>query len=58
MRIGLDVMGGDNAPHAILDGALDACARLDPDDELCLVGDLPHSPFRCLKGSTHGRPSL
>jgi len=39
MRIGLDVMGGDNAPHAILDGAFDACARLDPDDELCLVGD-------------------
>lgn len=39
MRIGLDVMGGDNAPHAILDGALDACARLEPDDHLCLVGD-------------------
>ena len=38
MRIGLDVMGGDNAPAAILDGALDALERLDATDELVLVG--------------------
>lgn len=39
MRIGLDVMGGDHAPGAILDGALAALPRLDPDDQLVLVGD-------------------
>lgn len=40
MRIGVDVMGGDNAPHAILEGALTALDHLDPDeDELVLVGD-------------------
>ncbi len=39
MRIGVDVMGGDNAPHAILDGALAAVARLDASDRLVLVGD-------------------
>jgi glycerol-3-phosphate acyltransferase PlsX len=39
MRIGLDVMGGDHAPDAILQGALASVARLDPGDELVLVGD-------------------
>lgn len=39
MRIGVDVMGGDNAPGAILDGSLAALSRLDPTDELVLVGD-------------------
>lgn len=39
MRIGVDVMGGDNAPGAILDGALASLAKLDPADELVLVGD-------------------
>ncbi|NNM24956.1 MAG: phosphate acyltransferase, partial [Phycisphaerales bacterium] len=39
MRIGLDVMGGDNAPHAILEGAIGALDRLEPSDELWLVGD-------------------
>jgi phosphate acyltransferase len=39
MRIGVDVMGGDNAPDAILEGALGALARLAPDDELVLFGD-------------------
>ncbi len=38
MRIGLDVMGGDNAPDAIIDGALTALGELDQDDELVLVG--------------------
>jgi glycerol-3-phosphate acyltransferase PlsX len=39
MRIGVDVMGGDHAPDAILDGALAAFGQLQPDDELVLVGD-------------------
>ena len=39
MRIGLDVMGGDHAPDAILDGAFLALESLDSDDELVLFGD-------------------
>ena len=39
MRIGLDVMGGDNAPDAILDGAIASLPRLSADDELVLYGD-------------------
>jgi glycerol-3-phosphate acyltransferase PlsX len=39
MRIGVDVMGGDNAPHAILDGAIGALPRLDEADRIVLVGD-------------------
>ena len=38
MRIGVDVMGGDNAPNAILDGAVAALPRLASDDRLVLVG--------------------
>jgi glycerol-3-phosphate acyltransferase PlsX len=41
MRIGVDVMGGDNAPDAILNGALASLDKLDPNDELVLVGDGP-----------------
>ncbi len=39
MRIGVDVMGGDNAPDAILAGALDAACHLSENDTLVLVGD-------------------
>jgi glycerol-3-phosphate acyltransferase PlsX len=39
MRIGLDVMGGDNAPDAILQGSIDCLDRLEPSDTLVLVGD-------------------
>ena len=39
MRIGIDVMGGDNAPHAILDGAVASLERLDQSDRLFLVGN-------------------
>ena len=39
MRIALDVMGGDNAPDAILAGGLDALDSLDGEDKLVLVGD-------------------
>lgn len=39
MRIGVDVMGGDHAPKAILDGALTALEKIDADDRLVLFGD-------------------
>lgn len=39
MRVGIDVMGGDNAPHAILDGACAALERLDAVDQIVLIGD-------------------
>ncbi len=39
MRIAIDVMGGDHAPHAILDGALDAVSLLSSSDRLVLIGD-------------------
>ena len=39
MRIGVDVMGGDHAPDAILKGAFAALEDLDPADVLVLAGD-------------------
>ncbi|MDP6636434.1 MAG: phosphate acyltransferase PlsX [Phycisphaerae bacterium] len=39
MRIGIDAMGGDGAPRAEVQGALDACASLNEDDKIVLVGD-------------------
>ena len=39
MRIGIDAMGGDGAPKAEVQGALDACALLNDDDKIILVGD-------------------
>ncbi len=39
MRIGIDVMGGDYAPDAILHGSLDAIPLLRPGDKLVLIGD-------------------
>jgi phosphate acyltransferase len=39
LRIGVDVMGGDNAPDAILEGALAAVEKLSANDELVLFGD-------------------
>ncbi|MAB71376.1 MAG: phosphate acyltransferase PlsX [Planctomycetaceae bacterium] len=41
MRIGIDVTGGDNAPHEILKGCFDAIELLEPDDRLILAGDEP-----------------
>ena len=38
MRIALDAMGGDNAPDAIIAGAVEALEHLDEDDEIALVG--------------------
>ncbi len=39
MRIAIDVMGGDNAPDAILKGSLDALKLLSNEDRLVLIGD-------------------
>lgn len=38
MRIGIDAMGGDNAPDEIVAGICEALGFLDPDDELIAVG--------------------
>lgn len=39
MRIGIDVMGGDNAPDEILKGCFTALANLSPDIQIVLIGD-------------------
>lgn len=39
MRIGVDVMGGDFAPGAVIEGAVDSLQHLSADDELVLIGD-------------------
>jgi len=38
MRIAVDAMGGDHAPDAIIEGALQSLDQLSPDDEVILVG--------------------
>jgi len=38
MRIGLDIMGGDYAPQAILEGAFDALRHLSSDETIVLIG--------------------
>lgn len=39
MRIGLDVMGGDFAPDAIVDGAVEVLDFLSEDERVVLIGD-------------------
>ncbi len=39
MRIGLDVMGGDFAPDAIIEGAVDSLRHLSVDEKVILIGD-------------------
>jgi phosphate acyltransferase len=39
MRIGLDVMGGDFAPDAIIEGAVDSLQHLSVDQKVILIGD-------------------
>lgn len=41
MRLAVDVMGGDHAPNAIVEGCLDALDQLDAGDQLIMVGDQP-----------------
>ena len=39
IRVGVDVMGGDHAPDAILKGCIQALPELNPGDRLVLIGD-------------------
>jgi glycerol-3-phosphate acyltransferase PlsX len=39
MKFGLDVMGGDFAPEATIDGAILAQKELPPNDQVVLIGD-------------------
>ena len=39
MKIGLDIMGGDYAPHSTLHGALLASEQLSTDEKIVLIGD-------------------
>jgi glycerol-3-phosphate acyltransferase PlsX len=39
MKIGLDVMGGDFAPDAIIEGAVDALKHFSADETIVLIGD-------------------
>jgi glycerol-3-phosphate acyltransferase PlsX len=39
MKIGLDIMGGDFAPDAIIEGAADSLIHFSGDDKLVLIGD-------------------
>lgn len=39
MRIGLDVMGGDFAPDAIIEGAVDSLQHLSANEKLVIIGD-------------------
>jgi glycerol-3-phosphate acyltransferase PlsX len=39
MRIGLDVMGGDFAPDAIIEGAVDSLTHLSVNEKIVLIGD-------------------
>ncbi|MDQ7012274.1 MAG: phosphate acyltransferase PlsX [Planctomycetota bacterium] len=41
MRLAIDVMGGDNAPDAILKGCVEALDLLAPEDQLILIGNEP-----------------
>jgi len=56
MRIGLDVMGGDFAPDAIIEGAVDSHKHLSVNEKLVLIGD-ESSIYRKL-GEMQIEPSL
>jgi glycerol-3-phosphate acyltransferase PlsX len=39
MKIGLDAMGGDYAPDAVVEGAVDALGQLSSGDRIVIIGD-------------------
>ena len=39
LKIGIDAMGGDYAPHVVVEGALMALQHIDSDSRLVLFGD-------------------
>ena len=42
MRLAVDVMGGDNAPDAILKGCVQSVPDMEADEQLVLIGDEPY----------------
>jgi len=56
MKIGLDAMGGDYAPDAVIEGAIDALGQLPPGDSLVLIGD--NRLIREKLASMEAEPSL
>jgi glycerol-3-phosphate acyltransferase PlsX len=56
MKIGLDAMGGDFAPDAAIEGAVDALGRLTSGDRLVLIGD--NGRIREKLASMDAEPSL
>ena len=39
MKIGVDVMGGDYAPSAVVEGAVDALEHFSADEKIVILGD-------------------
>lgn len=39
MKVGVDVMGGDYAPSAVIEGAIDALEHFSADEKIVLLGD-------------------
>ncbi|MFO8087695.1 MAG: phosphate acyltransferase PlsX [Bacteroidales bacterium] len=39
MKIGIDAMGGDHAPSAVIEGVIEARKSFDSDDTIILIGD-------------------
>jgi phosphate acyltransferase len=56
MKIGLDAMGGDYAPDAIIEGAVDALSQLPAGDRVVLIGD--NRLIREKLASMEAEPSL
>ncbi|MCK7542211.1 MAG: hypothetical protein MZV63_70720 [Marinilabiliales bacterium] len=56
MKIGLDAMGGDFAPDATIEGAVDALGKLPSGDRLVLIGD--NGQIREKLASMNVEPSL
>jgi glycerol-3-phosphate acyltransferase PlsX len=56
MKIGLDAMGGDFAPDATIEGAVDALGKLPSGDRLVLIGD--NGRIREKLASMNVEPSL
>jgi glycerol-3-phosphate acyltransferase PlsX len=56
MKIGLDAMGGDYAPDAVVEGAVDALGQLPRGDRIVLIGD--NGRIREKLASMNVEPSL
>jgi glycerol-3-phosphate acyltransferase PlsX len=56
MKLGLDAMGGDFAPDAVIEGAVDALGQLAAGDRIVLIGD--NGKIRDKLASMRVEPSL